>query len=89
MLFATIDSSKPLFCAFQGYAHMSYVYGRYAPALYVAGMLIAFHLSACSFGKIPMVPLTLELPGLLLEAPEFTEEISLAKPNTVITLLVH
>ena len=36
-----------------------------------------------------MVPLTHELPGLLLEAPEFTEEISPAKPNTVITLLVH
>ena len=34
MLFATEDTSKPLFGAFQGYAHMSYVY---APALYVAG----------------------------------------------------
>ena len=48
MLFATKDSSKLLFCAFQGYAHMSYVYGRYAPALYVAGILIGFHLSAPS-----------------------------------------
>ena len=28
--------------------HMSYVYGRYAPALYVAGILIGFHLSAPS-----------------------------------------
>ena len=43
----------------------------------------------CSFGKIPMVPLTLEVPGLSLEAPEFTEEISPAKPNTVIMFVVH
>ena len=36
-----------------------------------------------------MVPLTLEVPGLSLEAPEFTEEISPAKPDTVIMFVVH